>query len=404
MSAPPIAVELAELVIDHLSDDPKTLATCSLVCSTWIARTRHLMFETVHLNPRRSKTFIRLLSCVYSTILPHIHRLDIDCQATRVLSDEESTLSFDRFLLALNKINVLHDIRILCLQDVDWTTYPLDVQSSIAATFHGVFPSVTHLQLNQVVLHDIRQLNRVLRSLPELERLEASLKFLKYPEYAMGHPGEESRLPRNLKDIELGDEGMAVVLGCLGAQSFAGSIGSLSLKGCPMEMFPRVSGALHALSTTLKTLHISFLPEYGHHQGPTLPLQETREPFYLPGQIPLLASGGIDLAIGSKTRDEKLRAILDLLAGISCSTSINFISLNFRIRSLACFDWNALFNFFSIRKKLGSKQRVKISLDLESGYTSFTTTMITEWAKANMGLLDSKAHSGVTILVTKSSA
>ncbi|KAJ3865898.1 hypothetical protein EV359DRAFT_14611, partial [Lentinula novae-zelandiae] len=44
-----IPVELVEIIIDFLFDDSKTLGTCSLVCSAWVARTRHLLFGTVHL-------------------------------------------------------------------------------------------------------------------------------------------------------------------------------------------------------------------------------------------------------------------------------------------------------------------------------------------------------------------
>ncbi|KAJ3752185.1 hypothetical protein EV360DRAFT_20454, partial [Lentinula raphanica] len=72
--------ELVELIIDFLSDDPKTLASCSLVCSSWILRTRHWLFRSVsiHLSrPRQSKQFLNLLTHPSSTILSHIQHLAI---------------------------------------------------------------------------------------------------------------------------------------------------------------------------------------------------------------------------------------------------------------------------------------------------------------------------------------
>ncbi|KAJ3822342.1 hypothetical protein F5880DRAFT_1456014, partial [Lentinula raphanica] len=47
MSLLAIPFELVEFIIDFLSDDPKTLASCSLVCSSWILRTRHWLFRSV---------------------------------------------------------------------------------------------------------------------------------------------------------------------------------------------------------------------------------------------------------------------------------------------------------------------------------------------------------------------
>ncbi|KAJ4468606.1 hypothetical protein C8J55DRAFT_200493 [Lentinula edodes] len=285
-----IPVELVEIIIDFLFDDSKTLGTCSLVCSAWVARTRHLLFGTVHLDRRRSTTFIDLLSHPCSTILARIHRLDIDCGAvtscpsthqppikTNLSSTfklEEAVLPFDSFLSALKRIAILHTprgtgIRCLRLSNLDWTAYPLELQSSITTTLGLLFPTTTLLGLDHVVLHDIRQLNSsVLCAFPSLERLEARLKFLKYLESSMAPRAvsrNDPKLPAGLKEVELADDGMATVLNCI-AQSQTEfqprlNVHHLSLEGCTPEMFPYVSGALKALSGSLKTYRLSFLPE-----------------------------------------------------------------------------------------------------------------------------------------------
>ncbi|KAJ4477493.1 hypothetical protein J3R30DRAFT_224846 [Lentinula aciculospora] len=301
MTATVIPVELAEAIINFLYDDPKTLATCSLVCSAWVARTRHLLFWTVHLDSSSSEAFINLLLHPCSTILRHIYRLGIDCSSTsagdtapchsRKIPSEDYLLPFDRFLSAFKRITDLRaihgtDIQCLRLSNLDWTAYPLQLQSRITTTLARLFPKTTSLGLDQVVLHDMRQLNvSVLRAFPGLERLEARLKFLKYFEYPVAlkpGPGKASKLPTGLKEIELVDEGMTTVLGCIAQNSSdsetqdALNVHSLSLKGCTPEMVPCVSGALHALSGSLKTLRLSFL-DNRFHEEPAFLLKDTFE-------------------------------------------------------------------------------------------------------------------------------
>lgn len=278
-----VPMEVVEIVLDHLSDDPKTLATCSLVCSTWIARTRHLLFGTVHLNPWRSHTFVDLISHSSSTIPSHIHQLDINCSLTARQSQSKASKHvppggttiteaveplprLDQFLSAFKSAieidTAISGIQYLCLRNMDWTEFSLELQSRIIASLTRLFTKVTRLQLGKVVLHDMRQLCCVLRAFPALERLEAGLKFLKYAEYSMTHnSGDHARLPEGLKEIELSDEGISTVLGSIGAQSLPNAmrLNSLSLKGCAPEMFPYVSSGLCTLSATLESLRISFL-------------------------------------------------------------------------------------------------------------------------------------------------
>ncbi|KAJ3793640.1 hypothetical protein GGU11DRAFT_799125 [Lentinula aff. detonsa] len=269
-----IPLELVELIIEHLFDDTKTLATCSLVCSAWVARTRHWLFGTVHLDCWCSRAFIHLLLHPSSTILYHIHRLHIDCSTSPGHTTlDYPILFFDSFLSAFQRVTDLRAIRSiqsLRLSNLDLTSYPLETQSRMTSTLACLFPEITSLGLDQVVLHDMRQLNStVLRAFPCLGRLEARVKFLKYLEHTtvpVAISGEDS-LPAGLKEIELGHDGMATVL-CYIANARSRShcqdglnVHHLSLKGCTPEMLPYVSGAVHALSASLQTLRISFFSE-----------------------------------------------------------------------------------------------------------------------------------------------
>ncbi|KAJ3806933.1 hypothetical protein EV368DRAFT_81401 [Lentinula lateritia] len=209
-----------------------------------------------------------------------IHRLDIDCgtvtgwppthkppietDLSSTSKSEEGVLPFDSFLSAFKRIAVLHaprgtGIRCLRFSNLDWTAYPLELQSSITTTLGLLFPTTTSLRLDQVVLHDIRQLNsNVLRAFPGLERLEARLKFLKYLDSSMQPRAvsrNDSKLPAGLKEVELADDGMATVLNCI-AQSQTDfqdrlNVHHLSLEGCTPEMFPYVSATASVILDTI---------------------------------------------------------------------------------------------------------------------------------------------------------
>ncbi|KAH9922702.1 uncharacterized protein B0H18DRAFT_879070, partial [Fomitopsis serialis] len=49
-SEPVVPAELCDTVIDHLHDDPRTLAACALVCRAWVPSSRMHQFHTVILH------------------------------------------------------------------------------------------------------------------------------------------------------------------------------------------------------------------------------------------------------------------------------------------------------------------------------------------------------------------
>jgi hypothetical protein len=63
-----IPAELTDRIIDFLHSDKKTLATCALVCKSWIPSSRFHLFEKLHINHETTRTFMDLLQSNNSTI------------------------------------------------------------------------------------------------------------------------------------------------------------------------------------------------------------------------------------------------------------------------------------------------------------------------------------------------
>ncbi|KIK55475.1 hypothetical protein GYMLUDRAFT_841110 [Collybiopsis luxurians FD-317 M1] len=273
-------VELAEIIIDHLYDAPKALAACALVSPAWTARARHLLFGSIQVDLTlawRTKVFLGLLTHPSSTILGRIHSLDIICGISPLASlerqhNEPEPMPLDSFLSALTFFvdpQTIGGISRLRLSNLDFTTYPLDLQRRISATLsrlHGVL----RLSLENIVMHDMRQLNLcILRAFPQLQKLETGTHFLKYGNCETATIRnrkasiEDWNFPEKLNEIELYDDGMATVLAYIGSQSMTGArrtqLHKLSVSRCSQEMVPNLSSALHALSATLTSLRISFL-------------------------------------------------------------------------------------------------------------------------------------------------
>lgn len=66
----PHAVHWNTCTIDYLF-----LAKTSLVCRSWLPRSRYHLFEDVLVNPRNAKAFVELLASPTPTILPYIRKL-----------------------------------------------------------------------------------------------------------------------------------------------------------------------------------------------------------------------------------------------------------------------------------------------------------------------------------------
>ena len=64
----PFPPEIVDQVIDHLNDDPKALAACSLVSRAWVQRSYYHRFEKLAVSSASSR---RIWEKQYITLHPH---------------------------------------------------------------------------------------------------------------------------------------------------------------------------------------------------------------------------------------------------------------------------------------------------------------------------------------------
>jgi F-box-like len=71
--------ELTDHIIDFLHSDRRALATCALVCRSWISSSRLHFCAILNLTRRNTRTFITLLHSNDSTIEKYAYTLQIGC-------------------------------------------------------------------------------------------------------------------------------------------------------------------------------------------------------------------------------------------------------------------------------------------------------------------------------------
>ncbi|KAG7091428.1 hypothetical protein E1B28_010464 [Marasmius oreades] len=86
-AAPVIPGELNDIIIDYCRDDTPSLITCSLVCRSWLFRSRHQLFNKSQIQNRfidanGAATFTDILRSPHCTIIPHIISLQLRGQST----------------------------------------------------------------------------------------------------------------------------------------------------------------------------------------------------------------------------------------------------------------------------------------------------------------------------------
>lgn len=83
---PSFPPEITDLIIDEIAlfkppQAGRLLVACSLVCRSWLIRTRYHLFRKVWLLSRRSRTFVAIVSSPLSTIVPCVRYLHLDADS-----------------------------------------------------------------------------------------------------------------------------------------------------------------------------------------------------------------------------------------------------------------------------------------------------------------------------------
>ena len=73
MSARTLPSELDDIILDHLHDDHKTLASTALVCRSWLPTSRHHLWHAIHLTfSQRGLERLRQLLCSSPHLVYHV--------------------------------------------------------------------------------------------------------------------------------------------------------------------------------------------------------------------------------------------------------------------------------------------------------------------------------------------
>ncbi|KAJ6589131.1 hypothetical protein B0H19DRAFT_231600 [Mycena capillaripes] len=72
MDIPP---DIFEVIIDNFENDRETLLVCSLVCSSFVPRSRHYLFRQCRIHLRNVLAFGQLLDSPLCSFLPHVRRV-----------------------------------------------------------------------------------------------------------------------------------------------------------------------------------------------------------------------------------------------------------------------------------------------------------------------------------------
>ncbi|KAJ6551406.1 hypothetical protein B0H19DRAFT_1378147 [Mycena capillaripes] len=241
--------ELFEEILDHLAGDPVSLKACSLVCRSWVPRSRSHLFETCTLAPDNILLFRELLrspnNCTFvrhvhsvAAFRDHLHRND-DC--------------FNEIAADLRTLTQVRTLRM--------TLYIRAAPASAdgyfrAPGFVAAFPHVTRL----VLTCDFQDRNappaplvEVLAFFPALQVLHIREMFGSLAETPVG---ARAAPPKGLHSLELGLRAAGPILAWLHAFNHLPNVDSVTLPLLQLCDAPTVRAALQQLGGALRHLDI----------------------------------------------------------------------------------------------------------------------------------------------------
>jgi hypothetical protein len=185
----PLVQELVDIVIDFLHDDTKALRNCSLVCRSWVARTRlHLISEgggsKRKINRWTSAEFLEILESPYLTVGPYVRDLVLDghrCSHENKVSLDKSTCPCSQADHRNNGIDrdgwieklavhlpKLANVTSLGLEHLNWIHFGGDVLRTLASSF----PSLRKLVVLGCTVPSVTELIEVFCAFPAAEDVD----------------------------------------------------------------------------------------------------------------------------------------------------------------------------------------------------------------------------------------
>ncbi|KAF8880659.1 hypothetical protein BD779DRAFT_1548254 [Infundibulicybe gibba] len=150
--------EIIDLVIDQLEGDRAALKFCSLVCRSWLPRTRHHLFSSLNIRTRPTPA-LDLLQSPLGTIHPHVQRL-------KLCIVPSNTAQMVACVQEVDAGSMLSFLRMKTLSGAGLTLVDPSLQG-VLLTLKGL----RHLKLQHFRFKDIDSGIRLLASLPLLESL-----------------------------------------------------------------------------------------------------------------------------------------------------------------------------------------------------------------------------------------
>ncbi|KAJ6532743.1 hypothetical protein DFH09DRAFT_1182140 [Mycena vulgaris] len=246
----PLPPELFDVIIGQVQDDIHTLATCGLVCKSWLASSRYHIFNAipVSLRPGNAQAFIRLATHPLSTFRPYIHSLAL-------LSSNLPGGSFDSEWLdsIISILAGLPCVTGLLIQNIHWGLMNPATKSAFLAGFHGL----THLELCAAQFDSVSHLVQLVCSKPHLEIL--GFDDLAWDDPSFDIPATTSQcVPGALHSLRLSNCYKRDILDWLVSHSELPPINHIQLGSVYPEDTPSIGRFLKRLGSDLLSLQLEF--------------------------------------------------------------------------------------------------------------------------------------------------
>ncbi|KAF8181480.1 hypothetical protein BJ912DRAFT_979646 [Pholiota molesta] len=381
---PVLPWELTDVVIDHLRHDVRALGICGAVCSEWLIRSRYHVFSTVQLWPWRMRRFVQLAEDDRCTFTNFITRLEMDDsrggrtgdgrttnaggqQGLGQQVEAEKNVTFNE-AMAHSDLKCLAQVSAIQIRNVDWTTLSPAQQTSLRTQLRK-FSQLRRLEFYDVVFHDVREVVRILASVP-------SLHHITVPSHASNA----------LRSIELGtDEGIAVLLNCVGNSDRPHPLQTLKLRNVENRHLQYIRNALRASGTHIQRLSLDFT-----HEKVSLVSEDDLDLSTL-SDLRTLSVGGLHLA-SSTARVLIERTLPKILGRIEApfftALEVRFhLGAQFSAEAMACIDWSQLQRVLLEHRFFGmSTARIVVEVsNSDSGVGS--ATCVEREMRAGMGEL-----------------
>ncbi|KAJ6616488.1 hypothetical protein B0H10DRAFT_1397089 [Mycena sp. CBHHK59/15] len=224
--------ELFDIIIGQARDDLSLLATCGLVCKSWLAPSRFHLFNAHPL----------------STLPPYISSLEI-------LSSNSLEGSYDSQWLdpIIGTLAGLPSVTEFLIQNIHWGRMNPSTKSALLSGFQNL----THLEVWAAQFDSVSHLVQLICSKPLLEIL--SFDDLGWDDPYFEMPGTSSqRVPAALRSLRLSNCYKRDILDWLVAYQSLPSIRHLQLGSVYPEDTPSIGRFLQRLGPELLTLELEF--------------------------------------------------------------------------------------------------------------------------------------------------